>query len=79
MIPVPWLACELGWFVAEFGRQPWTVEGLLPTFVSASRLSVLDLPITLTGFVALYTALLVINPADAGRDPQGPGAGCRGD
>lgn len=60
MIPVPWLACELGWFVAEFGRQPWTVEGLLPTFVSASRLSVLDLLITLTGFVALYTALLVI-------------------
>jgi cytochrome d ubiquinol oxidase subunit I len=27
----PWLACELGWFVAEYGRQPWTIYGVLPT------------------------------------------------
>ena len=60
MIPVPWIAIEAGWFVAEFGRQPWTVDGLLPTFLSASRLSVADLLITLAGFVALYTVLLVI-------------------
>jgi cytochrome d ubiquinol oxidase subunit I len=31
MIPAPWIAAELGWFVAEFGRQPWTVDGVLPT------------------------------------------------
>jgi len=60
MIPVPWIAAEAGWFVAEFGRQPWTVDGLLPTFLSASHLSVADLLITLLGFVALYTVLLVI-------------------
>ena len=24
-IPTPWIAAEMGWFVAEFGRQPWTV------------------------------------------------------
>ena len=31
MLPVPWIACELGWFVAEYGRQPWTIYGVLPT------------------------------------------------
>ncbi|QYZ69564.1 cytochrome ubiquinol oxidase subunit I [Neotabrizicola shimadae] len=60
LIPLPWLACELGWFVAEFGRQPWTVDGILPTVISASHLSVLDLLLTLAGFVTFYTVLLVI-------------------
>ncbi len=60
MIPIPWIAAETGWFVAEFGRQPWTVDGVLPTFLSVSHLSALDLLITLVGFVALYTTLLVI-------------------
>ena len=59
-IPLPWIAAETGWFVAEFGRQPWTVDGLLPTALSASHLSVADLLVTLCGFVALYTTLLVI-------------------
>jgi cytochrome d ubiquinol oxidase subunit I len=36
MIPAPWIAAELGWFVAEFGRQPWTVDGVLPTAMSVS-------------------------------------------
>ncbi|PTV96076.1 cytochrome bd-I ubiquinol oxidase subunit 1 apoprotein [Rhodobacter aestuarii] len=60
IIPMPWLAAEMGWFVAEFGRQPWTVDGLLPTALSASHLSVWDLAVTLGGFVALYTTLLII-------------------
>ena len=60
MIPAPWLAAELGWFVAEFGRQPWTVDGVLPTALSASSLSVGDLLITLTGFVVFYTVLFII-------------------
>jgi len=39
MIPAPWLACELGWFVAEYGRQPWTIYGVLPTLrVETERL-----------------------------------------
>ncbi|NBZ89492.1 cytochrome ubiquinol oxidase subunit I [Stagnihabitans tardus] len=59
-IPLPWLAAETGWFVAEYGRQPWTVDGLLPTAMSVSRLSALDLALTLAGFVTLYTVLLVI-------------------
>ena len=36
MIPVPFIACEMGWVTAEVGRQPWTVFGMLPTWMSAS-------------------------------------------
>ncbi|RCW22590.1 cytochrome bd-I ubiquinol oxidase subunit 1 apoprotein [Ciceribacter lividus] len=60
IIPTPWIAAELGWFVAEFGRQPWTVDGVLPTALSASHLSVTELLITLAGFVLFYTVLFVI-------------------
>ncbi len=60
LIPAPWIAAELGWFVAEFGRQPWTVDGVLPTALSASSLSVADLAITLAGFVLFYSVLFII-------------------
>ncbi|MCY1667155.1 cytochrome ubiquinol oxidase subunit I [Rhizobium sp. SL86] len=60
MIPAPWIAAEMGWFVAEFGRQPWTVDGVLPTALSASALSVTELLITILGFVAFYTVLFII-------------------
>ena len=29
-----------GWIVAEFGRQPWVIEGVLPTAVAVSNLGV---------------------------------------
>jgi len=60
IIPAPWLAAELGWFTAEFGRQPWTVDGVLPTAMSVSHLSAADLAITLAGFVLFYTVLFII-------------------
>ena len=60
IIPAPWIAAELGWFVAEFGRQPWTVDGVLPTALSASHLSVMDLLLTLAGFITFYTILFVV-------------------
>jgi cytochrome d ubiquinol oxidase subunit I len=60
MLPVPWIACELGWFVAEYGRQPWTIYGVLPTHLSVSTLSVNSLYGSLAGFVAFYTVLLVV-------------------
>jgi len=63
LIPAPWLAAEFGWFVAEFGRQPWTVDDVLPTALSVSRLSVEDLLITLGGFVAFYSILFVVEVA----------------
>ncbi len=60
MIPAPWIAAELGWFVAEFGRQPWTVDGVLPTAMSVSHLSATEVALTLAGFVAFYSVLFVV-------------------
>ena len=60
VIPAPWIAAELGWFVAEYGRQPWTVDGVLPTALSVSHLSAADLLITLAGFMIFYTILFVV-------------------
>jgi cytochrome d ubiquinol oxidase subunit I len=59
-IPLPWIAAECGWFVAEFGRQPWVIEGVLPTAAAVSSLGARTVLATLTGFVLLYTVLLVI-------------------
>lgn len=59
-LPLPWLAAELGWFVAEFGRQPWIIDGVLPTFLATSELGVADLVITITGFTVVYAVLAVI-------------------
>src|SRR5690625_6710540 len=60
MIPVPFLACEMGWIVAEMGRQPWTVFEILPTWLSASTHSVAYMVVSLTGFVLLYTAFAIV-------------------
>ena len=60
MLPVPWLSCELGWFVAEYGRQPWTIYGVLPTHMSVSTLSVNSLYGSLAGFIGFYTVLLIV-------------------
>jgi len=59
-IPLPWVAIEAGWIVAEYGRQPWTIAGILPTHLSVSTLSVQDLYFSLTGFMLFYTSLLVV-------------------
>ena len=59
-IPLPWLACEMGWFVAEYGRQPWTIFGILPTHLSTSALSSGSLYGSLAGFMFFYTGLLVV-------------------
>ena len=60
MLPIPWLSCELGWFVAEYGRQPWTIFGVLPTHLSVSTLTVGNLYGSLAGFVGFYTVLLIV-------------------
>jgi len=60
MIPVPFIACEMGWIVAEMGRQPWTVYEILPTWLSASTHSVGYMVVSLTGFVLLYTAFAIV-------------------
>ncbi|CAG9206103.1 cytochrome bd-I ubiquinol oxidase subunit I [Paraburkholderia tropica] len=59
-IPLPWLAAEFGWIVAEVGRQPWTIAEVLPTHLSASSLAPGDVWLSLAGFVVFYTALFII-------------------
>ncbi len=56
----PWIACEAGWFVAEYGRQPWTIWEVLPTHLSVSSLSVGSLWGSLLSLVILYSGLLVV-------------------
>jgi len=60
-LPLPWVAAEMGWFVAEHGRQPWSIEGVLPTFLAVSPIPVSSVAISLTGFVVFYTVLAVID------------------
>lgn len=59
-LPLPWIASEVGWYVAEGGRQPWTIDGVLPTFLSASSLPAANLWLSVGGFVLLYSALAVV-------------------
>jgi cytochrome d ubiquinol oxidase subunit I len=60
-LPLPWLAAELGWFVAEHGRQPWAIEGVLPTFLAVSPIPASSVALSLAGFVIFYTVLAVID------------------
>jgi cytochrome bd ubiquinol oxidase subunit I len=60
-LPLPWIAAELGWFVAEVGRQPWVIEGVLPTFLAVSSISAGNVLITLIGFVVFYSTLAIVD------------------
>jgi cytochrome d ubiquinol oxidase subunit I len=60
-LPLPWIAIEVGWIVAEYGRQPWAVDGVLPTFLGVSRTSVGNVWLSLTGFVIFYSALAIVD------------------
>ncbi|PIT25205.1 cytochrome d terminal oxidase subunit 1 [Snodgrassella alvi] len=74
-LPLPWLACEAGWFVAEYGRQPWTVYGVLPTNLSVSSLTAANIWGSIFGFVTLYTILLIVEVYLMVRfSRQGPGS-----
>lgn len=59
-IPLPWIACEMGWIVAEYGRQPWTIAEILPTHLSVSSRTVGELYFSLAGFIIFYTLLFII-------------------
>ena len=59
-LPLPWIAAETGWYIAEAGRQPWVIEGILPTFMGTSSLTTHALFTSIGGFVLLYTALACV-------------------
>jgi len=59
---LPYVASELGWVVAEIGRQPWIVYGLLRTTDAASRnLSPGDVLGSLIAFIVIYGSLAVVD------------------
>ena len=58
-LPLPWVAGELGWIVAEYGRQPWAIEGVLPTALGVSTTAAGNVLFSLVGLVIFYSALLV--------------------
>ena len=59
-LPLPWIACEAGWFVAEYGRQPWSIAEVLPVHTSVSNLSVSDVVTTLVLYSVFYTVMFII-------------------
>ena len=57
-LPLPWVAAELGWIVAEYGRQPWVIVGVLPTALGVSSIAVGNVLFSLLGFALFYSLLL---------------------
>jgi len=56
-IPLPYIAIETGWIVAEVGRQPWIVYGMMRTSDAVSPISTTQVSISLAAFVLLYSLL----------------------
>lgn len=56
-LPLPWVAGELGWIVSEYGRQPWVIQGILPTYLGVSSLPEAHVLASLVGFIVLYSVL----------------------
>ena len=79
MIPLPYLANLLGWTVAELGRQPWIVYGLMTTAEAVSPIAASQVAVSLAAFVAVYSLLgavgffLLARFARRGPAPAGPG------
>src|SRR5471030_1901155 len=58
-LPLPWIAVEAGWFVAEYGRQPWAIGEVLPTAIAHSSLTVGDVLSSMILICGLYTLFLM--------------------
>jgi cytochrome d ubiquinol oxidase subunit I len=56
-IPLPYLANELGWVLAEVGRQPWIVYGLIKTSDAVSPIGSTQVMVSLVAFIAVYGLL----------------------
>lgn len=60
LIPLAYVASESGWVVAELGRQPWTIQDMLPTWVAVSDVSTSSIIITFFAFLLLFTTMLAV-------------------
>ncbi len=60
LVPLAYLASESGWLVAEFGRQPWTIQDMLPTWVGVSDIGSAAVALTFFLFLILFTTMLAV-------------------
>lgn len=60
LLPLGYIASESGWIVAEMGRQPWTIQDMLPTWVAASALEPGSVMLTFFLFLLLFTVMLAV-------------------
>ena len=60
LVPLAYIASECGWLVAEFGRQPWTIQDMLPTWAAVSDLSASSVAFTFILFLILFTTMLAV-------------------
>jgi cytochrome d ubiquinol oxidase subunit I len=58
-IPLPYIASELGWILAETGRQPWIIQDLMPVSIAVSNIETGSIQITFWIFAFIFTGLLV--------------------
>ncbi|MBI5558600.1 MAG: cytochrome ubiquinol oxidase subunit I [Deltaproteobacteria bacterium] len=58
-IPLGYIGQQAGWVLAEVGRQPWAIQGLLPVTVANSNLTTGTVQTTFFIFLALFTLLMI--------------------
>ena len=59
-VPLVYICSQSGWIVAEVGRQPWTIQNLLPVNAAVSGVEPGNVLTTLIIFAVLFTAMLVV-------------------
>ena len=60
LVPLAYIASESGWLVAEFGRQPWTIQDMLPVSASISDIPSGSVALTFFIFLILFTTMLAV-------------------
>ena len=60
LVPLAYIASECGWLVAEFGRQPWTIQDMLPVSAAVSDIPAGSVALTFFVFLALFTTMLAV-------------------
>lgn len=61
VIPFPYLGIMAGWAVAEIGRQPWIVYGLMRTSDAVSPVPTSSVGLSLAAFIVIYTFLGILD------------------
>ena len=60
LLPLGYICSESGWVLAEFGRQPWTIQDMMPTWIAVSNVQTSGVVLTFFIFLILFTTLLTV-------------------